>query len=74
MEGEHDERGLPPMVSEQPTESLKKKRQKSPFLTGVNSAETSRAILGNHVMKFRTIFYEIWGCTFRKNSLRHKVH
>lgn len=55
MEGEHDGRGLPPMVSEQPTESLQKKRQRSPFLTGVNSAETARAVFGNHVIKFHII-------------------
>lgn len=60
MEGEHDGRGLPPMVSEQPTESLKKKRQQSPFLTGVNSAETSRAVFGNHILNSREFWYEMY--------------
>lgn len=49
------------MVSEQPSESLKKKRQRSPFLTGVNSAETSRAVFGNHFVKCYTIVYETCG-------------
>lgn len=65
MEGEHDNRGLPPMVSEQPSESLKKKRQKGPLLTGVNSAETSRAVLGNHVINIQ-LFMELTECTFSK--------
>ncbi|XP_023943805.1 carboxylesterase 3 [Bicyclus anynana] len=47
-EGKDDERGLPPLVEEEPSESLKKKRQKSPMLTGVVSAETARAVYGKY--------------------------
>nr|QLI62128.1 carboxylesterase 16 [Streltzoviella insularis] len=48
VEGEHDLRSLPPIVSEQPAESLDKKTQRCPLLTGVTSAETSRAVLGKY--------------------------
>ncbi|XP_034828384.1 cocaine esterase [Maniola hyperantus] len=47
-EGKDDDRGLPPLVEEEPNESLKKKRQRSPMLTGVVSAETSRAVYGKY--------------------------
>ncbi|KAJ8718906.1 hypothetical protein PYW07_016462 [Mythimna separata] len=46
VEGADDLRGLPPLVSEAPAESLKKKQKRVPLLTGVTSAETSRAVFG----------------------------
>lgn len=46
MEGADDLRGLPPVVAEAPAESLSKKQKRVPFLTGVTSAETSRAVFG----------------------------
>lgn len=46
VEGEDDLRGLPPLVADAPAESLKKKQKRVPMLTGVTSAETSRAVFG----------------------------
>ena len=46
MEGADDLRGLPPLVAEAPAESLNKKQKRVPLLTGVTSAETSRAVYG----------------------------
>ncbi|XP_075976005.1 acylcarnitine hydrolase [Anticarsia gemmatalis] len=46
VEGEDDRRGLPPLVDEEPAESLKKRQKRAPMLTGVTSAETSRAVFG----------------------------
>ncbi|VVC90666.1 unnamed protein product [Leptidea sinapis] len=48
VEGEHDSRSLPPFVSEEPSDSLKKKHQLGPMLTGVTSAETARAVFGKY--------------------------
>lgn len=46
MEGEDDLRALPPLVAEKPADALQNKHQKVPLLTGVTSAETSRAVFG----------------------------
>lgn len=46
VEGEDDLRALPPLVVEPPSESLKKRDKRAPLLTGVTSAETSRAVYG----------------------------
>lgn len=46
VEGADDLRGLPPLVAEAPAESLSKKQKRVPLLTGVTSAETSRAVFG----------------------------
>ncbi|XP_028026249.1 carboxylesterase 3 [Bombyx mandarina] len=48
VEGEDDKRALPPIVSEKPADSLKKKTKRPPMLTGVTSAETSRAVFGKY--------------------------
>ncbi|XP_049870654.1 carboxylesterase 4A [Pectinophora gossypiella] len=48
VEGEDDLRALPPLVAEAPAESLAKKKQRVPLLTGVTSAETSRAVFGKY--------------------------
>ncbi|KAJ2947375.1 hypothetical protein O0L34_g17142 [Tuta absoluta] len=48
VEGSDDYRALPPLVEEQPAESIKQKRQAVPMLTGVTSAETSRAVFGKY--------------------------
>ncbi|CAG9787349.1 unnamed protein product [Diatraea saccharalis] len=48
IEGADDHRGLPPLIEEPPTTSLKKKRQSSPLLTGVTTAETNRAVFGKY--------------------------
>ncbi|CAK1543895.1 unnamed protein product [Leptosia nina] len=48
VEGEDDKRGLPPLVAEDPSDSIKKKHQLGPMLTGVTSAETSRAVFGKY--------------------------
>ncbi|KAJ0177681.1 hypothetical protein K1T71_006554 [Dendrolimus kikuchii] len=48
VEGKDDLRALPPIVSEQPVESLKKKEKRPPILTGVTSAETSKAVFGKY--------------------------
>lgn len=48
VEDKEDLRGLPPIVSEQPAESLKKKEKRPPMLTGVTSAETSKAVFGRY--------------------------
>ncbi|KAL0881519.1 hypothetical protein ABMA27_001370 [Loxostege sticticalis] len=48
VEGEYDNRGLPTLVAEPPAETLKKKKQKVPLLTGVTSAETVRAVFGKY--------------------------
>ncbi|XP_041968305.1 liver carboxylesterase 1F [Aricia agestis] len=53
IEGAYDNRGLPPMVAEAPSESLQLKQQRSPMLTGVTSAETSNAVFGKYA-KFLT--------------------
>ncbi|XP_013161548.1 PREDICTED: carboxylesterase 3 [Papilio xuthus] len=46
VEEEDDRRALPPLVSEQPSQSLQRRRQHCPLLTGVVSAETSKAVFG----------------------------
>ncbi|KAF9790244.1 hypothetical protein SFRURICE_010904 [Spodoptera frugiperda] len=46
VEGEDDLRALPPLVAESPAEALNKKQKRVPLLTGVTSAETSRAVFG----------------------------
>lgn len=46
VEGADDLRGLPPIVAESPAEALDKKQKRVPLLTGVTSAETSRAVFG----------------------------
>ncbi|KAM3967092.1 carboxylesterase clade H, member 1 [Aphomia sociella] len=48
VEGPDDHRALPILVEEMPANSLKKKRQRAPLLTGVTSAETSRAVFGKY--------------------------
>lgn len=48
VEGEDDLRGLPPIVAEAPAQSLEKKEKRVPMLTGVTSAETSRAVFGTY--------------------------
>ncbi|XP_047531507.1 carboxylesterase 5A [Vanessa atalanta] len=48
VEGEDDRRALPPLVYEAPAKSLKMKQQCVPMLTGVVSAETSRAVFGKY--------------------------
>nr|WGO51728.1 putative antennal esterase CXE32 [Ectropis grisescens] len=48
VEGEDDLRALPPLVVEPPADSLKKKDKRVPLLTGVTSAETSRAVYGKY--------------------------
>lgn len=48
VEGADDYRALPILVEEMPANSLKKKRQHAPLLTGVTSAETSRAVFGKY--------------------------
>ncbi|CAH0399091.1 unnamed protein product [Chilo suppressalis] len=48
VEGADDHRGLPTLVMEPPAVTLKKKRQTSPLLTGVTSAETERAVFGKY--------------------------
>ncbi|CAG4934115.1 unnamed protein product [Parnassius apollo] len=48
VEEEDDRRALPPLVSEQPAQSLQRKRQHCPLLTGVTSAETSKAVFGKY--------------------------
>lgn len=46
VEGEYDHRGLPSLVTEHPAETIKKKKQSIPLLTGVTSAETVKAVFG----------------------------
>lgn len=46
MEGPEDLRGLPPLVSETPARTLEQRTQSCPLLTGVTSAETSKAVFG----------------------------
>ncbi|XP_072929345.1 carboxylesterase 3 [Epargyreus clarus] len=53
VEGEADGRALPPLVANQPSDSLKKKEPACPLLTGVTSAETSRVVFGKY-SKFLT--------------------
>ncbi|XP_045449049.1 pyrethroid hydrolase Ces2e [Melitaea cinxia] len=48
VEGLDDKRGLPPVVYEEPSKSLKMKQQQCPMLTGVVSAETSKAVFGKY--------------------------
>ncbi|XP_037303127.1 acylcarnitine hydrolase [Manduca sexta] len=48
VEGEYDHRGLPPIVAEKPDESLNRKQKRPPMLTGVTSAETSKAVFGKY--------------------------
>ncbi|XP_047504914.1 fatty acyl-CoA hydrolase precursor, medium chain [Pieris napi] len=48
VEGSDDLRGLPPLIAEEPSDSIKKKHQLGPMLTGVTSAETSRAVFGKY--------------------------
>ncbi|XP_059053509.1 carboxylesterase 5A [Achroia grisella] len=48
VEGSDDNRALPILIEEMPATSLKKKRQHAPLLTGVTSAETSRAVFGKY--------------------------
>jgi hypothetical protein len=62
VEGEEDQRGLPTLVSEQPADTLKMKRQKVPMLTGVNSAETVRAVFGKN------------SCRSKKHDIRFGMH
>lgn len=50
MEGEDDLRALPPLVAEKPADALQNKHQKVPLLTGVTSAETSRAVFGMELL------------------------
>ncbi|XP_038221760.1 liver carboxylesterase 1F [Zerene cesonia] len=53
VEGKEDYRGLPGFVQEDPGVAIKNKRQVGPMLTGVTSAETSRAVFGKY-SKFLT--------------------
>lgn len=48
VEGKYDSRGLPPIIEEPPADSLQKRRQRVPILTGVVSAETSNAVFGKN--------------------------
>ncbi|XP_028161955.1 liver carboxylesterase 2-like [Ostrinia furnacalis] len=59
VEGEYDKRGLPTLVTEQPSETLKKKKQKVPLLTGVTSAETVRAVFGKYANKLTNLMLNL---------------
>ncbi|KAI8421054.1 hypothetical protein MSG28_008180 [Choristoneura fumiferana] len=48
VEGKEDLRGLPPLVEQHPAEQLGQSGKRVPLLTGVVSAETSRAVLGKY--------------------------
>nr|AQY62718.1 carboxylesterase [Cnaphalocrocis medinalis] len=59
VEGQYDRRGLPTLVTEQPAEALKKKKQNIPLLTGVTSAETVRAVFGKYATELANLMMNI---------------